>query len=146
MLQESSSTTWDLRTMVIEPSGILKAYIFFLLTVCVVAIVKLVRSWRLVPPFRSATDKASVPRLRSTIESLRYWRGVTYQGWGIFASISLYELCDRLLDQRRVGDLLVVFLIREFSTALTMALLVALFLYLVQWHLHRRAEKLVSPG
>jgi len=132
--------------MVIEPSGILKAYIFFLLTVCVVAIVKLVRSWRLVPPFRSATHEANLTRLRMTIESLRYWRGMTYQGWGLFASIGLYQLCNRLLDQRRVGDLLVVFLIREFSTALTMALLVALFLYLVQWYLYRRAEKLASLG
>ena len=145
MLQESSSSTWDPRTIVGEPSGILEAYIFFLLAVCVVTIVKLVLAWRAVPPFRLAAHKGSPPamvRLRSSIKSFRYWRGLTYQVWGTFASLSLYELCDRLLDQRRVGDLLVVFLIREFSTTLTLVLLVALFLYFAQWHLYKLVEKL----
>ena len=68
--------------MVIEPSGVLKAYILFLLTVCVVAIVKLARTWRAVVPFRSAGNPAGLTWLESNIESLRYWRGQTYQGWG----------------------------------------------------------------
>ena len=114
MLQPSSSSIGDLRTTVIEPSGVLKAYILFLLTVCVVVIVKLARTWRAVVPFRSAGNPAGLTWLESNIESLRYGRGLRYQGGGIFASISLQELCNRLLDPRRLGDMLVVFLIREF--------------------------------
>src|SRR5690242_2733891 len=115
MLRPSSSSIGDLRTMVIEPSDVLKAYILFLLTVCVFAIVKLASTWRAVVPFRSAGNLAALTWLESNIESLRYWRGQTYRGWGIFASISLQELCNRLLDLRRLGDMLVVFLIRELS-------------------------------
>jgi len=145
MLQESSSPAWDPRAMHSVPTAIFKTYLLFLLTVSVVAFVKMMLVWRIAPPFRTARQEggpAYLALLKSTVDSLRYWRSLTYQGWGIFASISLYELCNRLLDDRRVGDLLVVYLIREFSTTFTMALLVALLVFLLQWNLHRRVEKL----
>ena len=145
MLQESSSGIWDPRGVLVEPSGAFKVYLLFLLTVCVVTIVKIVRVWRAAPPFMLAREKgnpAYLTLLKSTAESLRLWRGFTYQGWGIFASISLYQLCNKLLDERRVGDLLVVYLILDFSATLMMALLVALFAYLLQWNLHKRVETL----
>jgi hypothetical protein len=145
MLQESSSTAWDLRAMHSTPNAITKTYILFLLTVSVVAVVKMILVWRIVPPFRKAGPEYSPAYrtlLESTVKSLRYWRSLTYQGWGIFASISLCALCDRLLDERRVGALLVVSLVEEFSTTLTMALLVALVVFLLQWNLHKRMGKL----
>jgi len=142
-MQESSSTAWDPRAMHAAPTAIFKIYFLFLLTVSVVAFVKMMLVWRIVPPFRRARQELGaeyLALLKSTVDSLRYWRSLTYQGWAIFTSISLYELCNRLLDDRRVGDLLVVYLVREFSTTLTMALLVALVVFLLQWNLHRRME------
>jgi hypothetical protein len=149
MLQESSPAAWDLRAMHSTPNAIIKTYILFLLTVSAVAFVKMMLVWRIVPPFRKARPEHSPAYralLESTVESLRYWRSLTYQGWGIFASISLYALCDRLLDEQRVGSLLVVSLVEEFSTTLTMALLVALVVFLLQWNLHKRVTRVLNPG
>jgi hypothetical protein len=47
-----------------------------------------------------------------------------------------------LLDEGRVGSLLAVYLIREFSMTFTMALVVALVVFLREWNLHRRVQKL----
>ena len=63
---------------------------------------------------------------------------------GDFCFKSIYDFCDRLLDQKTVGSLVVVFFVRDLSTALTMALLVALFAFLVQWHIGRRIENLAK--
>ena len=145
MLQESSSTAWDPRAMHSVPSAIFKIYLLFLMTVSVVAFFKMMLVWRTAPPFRTARQKDDpkyLPLLKSTVQSFSYWKSLTYLGWWIFASISLYQLCNRLLDDRRVGDLLVVFLLREFSTTFTMALLVALLVHLLQWNLQKRIEKL----
>jgi|SRR5271165_2390199 len=141
MLQESASTGWDFRAMTVEPSTGLKLYVLFLLVVCVATSIKLVRLWRMAPPFRTERqrDNSAYQRLlQSSSASLKQWISFTYLGWGIFASISVCDLCNRLLDEKGVGSLLVVFLIRDFSTTLTMALLVALFAFLVRWHISRR--------
>ena len=145
MLQESASTSWDFRAMTSEPSASFKMYMLFLLVVCVATSIKLVRVWRMAPPFRAVRqgdNSEYVTLLRSSAASLKRWISFTYLGWGIFASMSLYDLCNRLLDQKRVGDLLVVFLIQDFSTTLIMALLVALFAFLVRWDVSRRIEHL----
>src|SRR5690242_7866627 len=137
MLQESASTAWDPRTVTSAPSTSLKIYMLFLLIVCITTSIKLVRIWRMAPPFRANRQRESSaypPLLQSSAASLKQWISFTYLGWGVFASTSLYDLCNRLLDDRRVGSLLVVYLIREFSTTLTMVLLVALFGFLAQWH------------
>jgi hypothetical protein len=115
----------------------------FLLVVCIVTSIKLVRLWRMAPPFRAQRQRdnsAYLSLLQSSAASLKQWISFTYLGWGIFASISLYNLCNQLLDDKRVGGLMVVFLVREFSTTLTMALLVALFAFLAQWHMSRRIQ------
>jgi hypothetical protein len=115
----------------------------FLLVVCIVTSIKLVRLWRMAPPFRAQRQRdnsAYLSLLQSSAASLKQWIGFTYLGWGIFASISLYNLWNQLLDDKRVGGLMVVFLVREFSTTLTMALLVALFAFLAQWHMSRRIQ------
>jgi hypothetical protein len=143
MLQESASTSWDMRNMTSEPSAALKMCILFLFVVCIVTSIRLISLWRTAPPFRAQRQRdnsAYLSLLQSSAASLKRWISFTCLGWGIFASISLYNLCNRLLDDKRVGGLLVVFLIREFSTTLTMALLVVLFAFLVQWHITMRME------
>jgi len=145
MLQESTSTTWDLRTIGPEPSIGLKIYLLFLLGVCIVSIIKLVRVWRLAPPFRASRhrDNPAYPSLlRSLVASLRQWVSCTFLGWGIFASIRLSDVCGGLLYEKSVGSLFVVYLVREFSTSLTLTLLVVLLPFLIQWYVSRRMEYL----
>jgi len=42
----------------------------------------------------------------------------------------VYDVCDRFLDDKRIGSMVILFVIEDFSTALTMALLVVLILFL----------------
>jgi hypothetical protein len=143
MLQESS--TWDLRYISREPSNSMKYYVVFLFAVCILAGVKLVRVWRAAPPFRlsrNAGSAAFLHSLETSSTSLRQWMGLTLLAWGIFASVSLYDGCNRILDPKSTGSFLILFVIQDFSTTLTMALLVALFLYLVRWHMLKRIERL----
>ncbi len=145
--QESAYTSWDLRTVTSEPSTAIKIYILFLFVVCIVTSIKLIRIWRMAAPFRAQRQRENPvyeSLLQSTASSLKRWIRVTGFGWGIFASISVYDFCDRLLDQKTVGSLVVVFFVRDLSPTLTMALLVALFAFLVQWHIDRRIENLAK--
>jgi hypothetical protein len=128
-----------------EPSNGLMIYILFLFLVCIVTSVKLVRVWRAAPPFRlsrQASSPAYLELLETSSRSLKQWIGSTFLGWGIFASISLTDVCSRLLDDKKIGSFVILFVIQDYSTALTMALLVVLFLFLVQWHMLKRIEHL----
>jgi hypothetical protein len=143
MLQES--TTWNPRYIYREPSTSLKIYVLFLFAVCIVACVKLFRVWRAAPPFR-LSRKAGSPAYLQSLEisstSLSQWIGSTFLVWGIFSSVSLYDVCDRLFDSKRIGSFVILFVIQDFSKTLTMALLVVLFLRLVRWHMLKRIERL----
>ena len=143
MVQESA--TWDLRHMTRTPSTSMKIYMLFLFLACIVTSVKLVRIWRAAPPFRlsrQASSPAYLELLETSSSSLKQWIGSTFLGWGIFASITLTDVCSRLLDDKRIGSALILFIIQDFSTTLTMALLVVLFLFLVRWHMLKRIEHL----
>ena len=112
----------------------MEIYILFLFLVCIVAGAKLVRIRRAAPPFRlsrQASSPAYLRLLETASSSLKQCMGSTFLGWGIFASISLADVCRRLFDDKRIGSELILFIIQDFSTALTMALLVVLFF--VSW-------------
>lgn len=47
-------------------------------------------------------------------------------------------MCNGLLVSKVVENWAVLFIIRDFSTSLTMALLTALFLFLARWHFVKR--------
>src|ERR1700687_5166441 len=143
MVQESS--TWDLRQLTGRPSTSEEIYILFLLLVCIVTSVKLVRIWRAAPPFRlsrQASSSGYLVLLETSSSSLKQWIGSTFLGWGIFASISLTEVCNRLFDNQRIENSMILLIIRDFSTALPMALLVVIFSFLVRWHMLKRIEHL----
>jgi len=147
MLQESTSTTWDLRAIDFARSTSTKVYILFLLAVCIVGSVKLVRMWWAAPPFRLSQKRSSpayLQWLESENTSLRRWIGFVFLWWGMFASVNLQDVCNGLLNiqVKVINRLLIVYEIRDFSTALTAALLVVLFLYLIQWHVQNRMERL----
>ncbi len=143
MLQESA--TWDPRNLIVEPSTSIKLYILFLILVCIVTSAKLGRVWLAAPLFglaRQAGNPAYLRLLETLSASLKLWIGFTFLGWGIFTSISVYDVCNRLLDDKVIGSFMIVFVIQEFSTVLSMALFVVLFVFLVRWHVVKRLEHL----
>jgi hypothetical protein len=148
MLQESA--TWDLQHMNPEPSTNMKIYMLFLFGVCIVTTVKLIRVWRAAPPFR-LSRQASNPNylrlLQTSGTSLKQWIGLTVLTSGVFASVTLYDFCRGLLMEKRTAREMILFAIQDFSTTLTMTLLVVLFSFLVRWHTLKRLEQLrQGPG
>lgn len=142
MLQES--TGWDPRAMHAEPSVGLKLYSLYLFVVCVVTVLKLLRIWWIAPPFmpfRGTDASAYVSSLRNSAGSLKQWLTCTLLVSGIFFSTTLYRFCDRILDSERVGFGVVAFVIRDFSTEASIALLIVLFAFLVRWHLLTRVRR-----
>ncbi len=145
MLQESATTAWDLRNMVAEPSASERLYLLYLLVVSVVTAAKIARVWRSALPFALSRLKPTTGYLRlleSSACSLIQWLGLTFLVWALSSSLKVYNLCNRMLDESRVGDLVVVFLAREFSTILSLTLLICLFVFLARWHFLNRLAKL----
>jgi len=101
------------------PSTSMKIYVLFLFLACIVTSVKLVRIWRAAPPFRlsrQASSPAYLELLETSSSSLKQWIGSTFLGWGIFASITLTDVCSRLLDDKRIGSALILFIIQGVNT------------------------------
>jgi hypothetical protein len=142
-LQESTSATWDLRTMMDGPTGIQKVFLLFLLVAFAAATRKLVGVWRAAPPFGKLRDKHRLRYavlLQSSVTSLKHWSKLVWIAWGILASISVSDECGGLLSNNRVSSFVILLFVRDFSTYFAMALLVILFAFLVQWHVVTRAE------
>jgi len=143
MLQEPIS--FDLRSMTGGPSTSMKVYMLVLLVVCIRTIVKLTRVWRGALPLRlsrQARNPAYLLLLEASSTALKQWIGFTFLCSGILASKSLYEISNQLFDGKKMGSLEILFVVRDFSAAFTMALLVVLFLFLVRWHVLERIEHL----
>jgi len=143
MLQESGS--WDLRNMCYSPSIKLRLYLLFLLVACIVTSFKLVRLWITAPPFqlkRQAGNTVYFHRLEHARTSLKQWMTLTLVIWGIFTSLSTSDMCNGLLAQKTYGSTLFIYILGEFSTALTLCLVVVLFMLLVRWYLMKRMEQL----
>jgi hypothetical protein len=130
------------------PSTKEKLYLLFLLVVCVATTIKLVKLWIEAPPFRlnrQSGNPAYWQRLENAKNNLKQWMAVTLLAGGIFTSVSVYDVCNRLLGQKVFGSLLLISMIAEFSTALTLCLVVVLFTLLVRWHIMKRIEHLHKP-
>jgi hypothetical protein len=143
MLQESITSTWDLRTMRGDPTGIQKLFMLFLLVAFAAASRKLVSVWRAAPPFgklRGAYRSQYPVLLHSSVASLKQWIKLVWLGWGILAAISISDGCTGLLSSTRVRSFEIVLFVRDFSTYFAMALLMVLFIFLIRWHMMTRAE------
>jgi hypothetical protein len=143
MLQDSVG--WDTQNLIGEPSTSFKIYLLFLIVACSVTVVRLMRIWLAVPPFCSS-KRASNPEylklLRISSLSLSHWIGCTFLAWAILSSTRLYDVCSEMRreDVTRLGGILST--IQDFSMALSMALWVVLFVFLVRWHVSARIERL----
>ena len=143
MLQESVG--WDTQNLIREPSTSFKIYMLFLIVACVATMIKLIRVWRTAPPFRlssQAKNPGYLKLLRTSSRSLSHWIGCTLLGWAILSSTALYKFCNGMLNEKVTGRTVILLVIRDFSTLLSMALWVILFLLLVQWHVSARIEHL----
>ena len=136
--------TWDLRAIYVEPSIASRLYMLLLLVCCVVALIKLFKVWRVALPFRFSSKQYShayLRQLQASALSIRQWIGFALLAWGVLASIRLTETCRLILyDKRTDHAVLVVSILMENATYLSMALLVAVFLYLIRWHMLTRQE------
>lgn len=142
MLQES--VTWDPQ-MIVEPSTGQKIYVLFLVVVCVVTIIKLMRVWRVALPFRLSTqanNPSYLKLLRICHRSLCQWFGCIFLAWAILSSTAIYNLCHGMLSEKVTGRTVILFAIRDFFTSLSMALWVVLFVFLIRWHVSNRIERL----
>ncbi len=143
MLQASG--TWDLRNVWDGPSPLMKTYVFFLLIVCILGVIKLVWSWILVPPFRKgAAEKGDfvVRSLERTAFSLSQWSKITILVCATFLATSLTDISQRLMGEKVVGWFTMLIVTRDFALALAFGLWVVLFTYAVRWHILYRVSRL----
>jgi hypothetical protein len=146
MFQEQApEVTWDLRQIQRVPSTSFKLYVLFLLIVCIVTSVELFKAWRAAPPFRLSRQVGNPSYLKMLDASrtrLQQWILCTFLAWGILTSLSLCDVCYRLLGEKTIGSGVILFVLRDYAAALSMAFLVVLFAFLVRWHLLARIERL----
>src|ERR1700737_4146457 len=144
MLLQQTSTTWDLRYEPPPISSGLKLYMLFLFFICIITGIKVVRLWR---DGRSARKRQDMnhgypQRLQVASISLGQWIVCTFLIWGILSSIPLYDESNGLLASKTVPTSAILFTIEEFSTLLTLTLLVVFLLFLARWYVLRRLGKL----
>jgi hypothetical protein len=116
-----------------------------LIVVCCMTVVRLIRIWWTAPPFRSSWQVQNpdyLKLLRISSRSLSHWIGCTFLGWAILSSTVLYDVCNGMRNEKATGLGVILFVIQDFSMALTMALWVVLFVFLVRWHVSARIERL----
>ncbi len=145
MQGDESAIGWDPMYIHREPSTALKIYVLFLLIAFVVTMTRMIAVWIAAPPFRlarQASNPAYLQRLQASRSSAKQWLGCTLLGWGILASTSVTHACDVLLQSKAAGTAALLWAIKDFSVSLSLGLFVALFLFLLQWHLHNRLEHL----
>ncbi len=143
MLQVSG--TWDLRNVWDGPSPLMKTYMFFLLIACILGVVKLVRSWIVVPPFKepgAEKGRVGVSALERTAFSLRQWGRLILLVCATFLMTVLANVSERLMDERVIGWFTILVVTRDFAQALTFGLWVVLFIYAIRWHILYRISRL----
>ncbi len=140
-----AAMTWDYRRMYDGPSPYHWLYLLFLLLACIVGVAKLLRVWWVAPPFRLSRMKdrpAYLDKLAAAGASLQRWIVAAFFSWAILVSSNVVNVGQRILEQREPWGASILIVIISYSEALSRALLVALLLYLIRWHLLKRIERL----
>jgi hypothetical protein len=65
-----------------------------------------------------------------------------FLAWGMLTSFTLVDVYYRLLEEKVVGCAQILFVMIDFASALNMALIVVLLLYLIRWYLLIRIDHL----
>ena len=141
MLQES--VVWEPITR--EPSKSLEIYILFLVVVCVATIIRLARVWVGAPPFlisRQVKNPDYLRLLRISANSLSHWMGCTLIAYALLDCAAVSNICRGIQGEKLTPWAVFLIAVPDFSRALSMALWVVLFVYLVRWHLSSRIARL----
>ena len=151
MPQDESAVGWDPVSLPPHVSPSLRLYILFLLVAVIVTIAKLVTLWIAAPPFRLARQASNpnyLRRLQRARVSIQQWLVCTLLGWALVASVELFETSGRLLVAKPRNPSFLLFAVRDFSLGAETAWLIAILLFLAQWHLLNRVESLATkaPG
>jgi hypothetical protein len=119
--------------------------LFFLIAAVIVASIKLIKIWHIAPPFRllrQANDPTFRRLLERSADSLKHWTWCTIVVLGIVLANGLQAACGALLNEAAPARASILFAIEDLSSALNMALLVVLFLFLIRWHVLTRIKHL----
>jgi hypothetical protein len=122
-----------------------KIYVLFLLAAVCVAIVKMVALWTPAPPFRlsrQAHNPGYVQHLRRACEDFKQWMICVLLSGAAVAASGVYERCQSLLEAKATGNVVLLFAIRDSAAQVSSTFFVALLLFLLQWHVQRRVERL----
>jgi hypothetical protein len=144
MPQESTTVQWDPIYIHREPSAGSNIYVLFLLVACAAAVFNLARVWRAVLPFSAKQPvvvSSYLKLLQLSSSRLRRWIGLIFLSSGLLTSTTVYNTCNGLLMEKGTRMAAILPVIQDFSAALSVGLLVAVFLYLVRWYLLSRLER-----
>jgi hypothetical protein len=147
MLQDESSIGWDPIYLPPHISPVLRIYTLFVLIAVIVTMARLIGFWIAAPPFRLSrvtNNPDYVRRLRIAHMSVKQWMICTLLAGGFVAAMDLYQISRRLLEAQPRNPIVALLAIRDFLVIPEMALLAAFFLFLAQWHLLNRTERLAN--
>lgn len=145
MLQDDSAVGWDPLSLPPHISPSARLYVLFLLVAVIGTIAKLVALWMSAPPFwlsRQKNNPDYLQRLQRARISIQQWLVCTLLGLGFVVSVDLFETSGRLLVTKPRDTSLILLAVRNLSVTPEMCWFVALFLFLAQWHLLNRIERL----
>jgi len=140
---------WDYTQMIREPSLAVKLYVLFVFGSSLVAAVKLIRSWIILPPFRRAAPESLVDILSAFDRpalSLRRWMNLNALAWGLVTCYGLLTALQGLSSQRLTGPSLLAWLAFDLLQPLPLFLWAVTILFLLRWHLLWRAERISALG
>jgi hypothetical protein len=144
MIMQEDSVTWNPTYFQPHIGPLVKLYVWLMLATLVVAFSKLIRLWIAAPPFRLSrvSHPGYLGRLQATRNSLQQWIGCTLLAGCFGFTVEVYNSCNRVLEVKAAGIFVFAGTIRDLSVIPTLALFVAFVLFLIQWHLLNRIERL----
>jgi len=138
---QDSGTTWDFRSIPHESTSAEKVLVFFFLATVIVATVKLIKIWRIAPPFlasQQAGNQTFARQLQDSARSLSEWMKLTLLFYPLLICFDLYHECSGLLYSRSLLASDVVRLIEDASVLFEQGFLLALLLFSIRWHFLKR--------
>ncbi|MGB7844383.1 MAG: hypothetical protein WBL63_02120 [Candidatus Acidiferrum sp.] len=128
--------------MPIETSVGERLHMLLLLVVFIVAIAKLIRTWRIAPSSLLVAENAKqLKHLQTVATSLKQWIYFTFLAWGFLASCQLFRESSGLSMGRHHDSLAILIALQGLFVELELTFLVVIFVFLVRWRVLRRIEK-----
>lgn len=144
MLQEDG-IGWDPIHIRAPVSIAAQIYMLFILAVLIVTMVKLVKVWSGAPPFRLKLQAGNPDYLRileRSRRSTKQWIGLAAIGWAFAFSHDVANFAISADESKSTGLMLLLSSIRRLGVLTEMAAFVTVILFLAQWHMLNRAERL----